>query len=403
MKIPAALFIILIIAGASACRSVTSDVARAAPSKVSISGGAVVGGGSTAEPTTNMREAVAAAEHAYREGGTAALERFVIIYPDAAISILRNGFGNDCGRALLDVYTKLFDADPAVFAELEQSRARGLELLKLKKIPEARKLLLASADAAGSRGGRYLQFELSVILSEGDLRADSAVERESRWREAILAGSGIHDCKLWRRALDAKPGDCTIPAECGSESKIYNFIGDAALRRGENTDALVDFTKAAAAASNDNDRATALLGQARALYLLGRRAESLVIAQKLVSGGGPVSRSALALSAMIHAGLGQLETARELLIKSLDGAGDWEGARRARADLGIVYLRLNDETRGLAELKSSRDQARAAGDWETLGGTLVNLSRYQKWKGIDTKETDAEMIALAREHGVVVY
>lgn len=389
------IFILAPCAAAAACRARSAGAPAEAPAgrpRVEVSGGIA------ADESADAGASLQIFEEQVRLHGAAGAARFAADFPDRAIRILRSGGVDPAARAALEsAFVKNAGVRADAFVRLEKSREDALLLYWKNDVEAAAKMLAKLRDDARAENYQYLQFEAAVLLAEPSMRgaADG-----SAWRAAVAAGAGIDDAELWHRAIAAKPADAAWPAESGGLAAVYLQLGNLQLRRGAAAAALSEFVMAARAAAGDSQRALAELGQARALLALGRRGEAMSVAERpVIAANAGAARSALALRAVLYSDLDQLETARDLLLKSLEG-GAWPGEAAARADLGTVYLRINDEARGLSELERAASMQRESGDWRGLAQTLLNISRYLKFKQRDASAQELEISQIARDHGV---
>ncbi len=164
---------------------------------------------------------------------------------------------------------------------------------------------------------------------------------------------------------------------------IWSLIGYARLYREEPQAALVAFKKAESLARNSAHADLWQVAQARALLQLGQTAPATALLMKHAQNKDPrVSLQSLALLGTMKLQANQPALGLSLLRRSFETFPDatWPGQAEARADLGLAYLMMGDESNGLQELHTAQRHFEAIGDTSLLLTSLQNELAYHEKK-----------------------
>jgi tetratricopeptide (TPR) repeat protein len=311
--------------------------------------------------------------------------------------------------------TDLPSRTPGTALALDAWQAHGAALLLAGRPAEA-EAAFARAIKLAESGSRYQTAHLSLLHSEALRRAGKVGPANAAWREAVqriveLAKTNAADPILWERASYLRPVDVPWPstvvlhflnAAARSEAEVVKFspetddpakraedeaiiwraIGQLRLERGEAQAALAAFKRAESMTANPRSRSQLALEEARALLQmnLAQAAMPLLVRLAAHQEDGETAAGALALLGAAKFQDGSAEQARALLERAL-ARTDWPGRAEAEADLGLVYLALANEEKGLHWLHSAQRRFEARDQPALLEQSLTNEMNYFAHKG----------------------
>lgn len=346
-----------------------------------------------AEKENALAEFLVAWERCMNAGATRSAELLIERRPDVALeAIRRRSMPEQTLTALAATYVRATGGAENLnaFRDAEALRAQGA--------------YADAADAAARGGLNHLELlnRLSLI---GEIRASNPAEAEKHFRRALELSNTSADTAAVYALLDLRPEIWPEDSIYAAEWQAWRALASHSLARGESWGALLAFRRAEAMAPRGAAIDGLRLGQARSLYALGRLGETLVISDRLTkSTDGPTARSAMALQGVVAADLDRLAHAADSLQQSITGDDSWNGATRAIADLGVVFLRAGDEERGITALDWAAERFDAEKDDESLVRVIANQEAYYSYRGNANLaiESRQKLAKLAEERKVLI-
>lgn len=292
-------------------------------------------------------------------------------------------------------------------------------LLRANCAADAVKVLTRAAQACQPRYP-YQAVHVLLALSDAQRGAGQDKEANAAWQEAVVTAAGlvgdpraVNDPILWERLAAERPVTLTWPSGVGrqvaagnpassealvkqvaatvsqngapaaevsaDETLIWEEVGRWRQERGELQAAVLAFKHAEGATADEMAKDRLQLSQGEALAEMGQDVLATnVLVHLALKEGAPVSRPALAALGALRFQEGHAEQALAMLQKAVeqDPNGAWPGRFEAEADLGLAYLTVGDEKRGLDSLHAAEQQLEQARKIRRLLQCLDNEAAY---------------------------
>jgi tetratricopeptide (TPR) repeat protein len=304
---------------------------------------------------------------------------------------------------------KLASSAGAPLLELDAWLMHGAGQLLNERPTQAVKSL-EKAEALATHAGGHQAAGALMLLGDARRRAGDASGAVSTWLRAVAtaaqAGAGFRpmcDPVLWERLGYLRPVEAPWPQEAvqslaaidalpevavfgpggvdpaAAEALIWNVIGRWHLERGQGQAGLVAFKRAESAVTSELPRQILRFRQAKALVQLEQSGPATAILVAQARDPNPlVSRPALAVLGSMRLKTGQTQHGFGLLKKAVetDEALEWPERGQAEADLGLAYLMMGDNRRGIDRLHQAQSRFDAYRDFDSLAMSLENEAAY---------------------------
>jgi tetratricopeptide (TPR) repeat protein len=304
---------------------------------------------------------------------------------------------------------KLAAATKSQLLEIDALMMHGAGQLLAERPAQAVKTLEKAERTAAVIGG-YESTYVLMLLGDARRRAGDAPGAVSTWLRAVAtaaqAGAGFRpvcDPVLWERLSYLRPVEAPWPTEAvqglaaidalpevnaygpggvdqaAAEALVWNVIGQWYLQRSQGQAAIVAFKRAESATSAPFPKQVLRLRQAKALVQLGQSGPATAILAAQARDPNPqIARPAMALLGSMRLKAGQVQPGFSLLKKAVetDEALQWPERAQAEADLGLAYLMMGDNHRGIDRLHSAQGRFEATHDFDSLSLSLENEAAY---------------------------
>lgn len=327
---------------------------------------------------------------------------------------------------------------PGPMLAMECYRLQGLAHLMNNEPQKAIEPFKKGVELA--KGGHPLPAtQLSLWLSEAHRRSGDAKKADERWRQAVEIASAqlavdrpVADPILWERIAYLRPVSEKWPDDTqrslarfndrlgihaeendllavsfvpngqvvNDEVHLWARIGDWRLERSEPQQALVAFKRAESMCSDEATRGWLRLAEARALAELGQNTSAAALLTVLIGQTkSPVVQPAMAMFGALKLQDGSIQQGFLLLRKAVEGddKNTWAFRSQAEADLGLAYLMLDDEAKGLHWLHSAQKKFESEGANDLLVQSLENEAAFldHKNRNKEAKEVRNRLKVLA--------
>ena len=297
---------------------------------------------------------------------------------------------------------------PTPFLEIEAWRLQGEALLLAEQPAEAVGAFEAALKRAET-GHPYEAAQVMLLLGEAHRRAGKKEDGAGSWQQAVvLAGQllvrplPVLDPILWERAAYLRPvqsgwpepvikqlvppgSNPVIPGEPPAaktgldEAWLWAASAAGGSTAASHREAPVAFKRAESLTLDQHFQQQLQLSQAQAMAQLGLSSAAMPLLVHLAGDATcPAACPALAMLGALKLKDGSSQQGLALLQKAVEQGtlSDWPGRCEAEADLGLAYLMVGEDAKGLHWLHIGQEHFGAVHDHESLMQSLDNEANY---------------------------
>lgn len=310
--------------------------------------------------------------------------------------------------------------------EMDRLYWHGLALLLNDRFDKAADTFAEGAVLAEDHHQLHQAARLHMLASHAHHREEAAESATARWEQAVVHGAvllegptPLADPGLWEQAARWRPEDARWPARVQRilEAQVQGPLGwpagepvEATLwaaiahwrdSRGEHDAAVIASRRTESMVESKVAQGSVRLAMGRMLSQAGERGAATSLLVGLTNHEHPeIAAAARGALGVMYVQRQQVREGARLIQRALEDP-DWPGRAGAKADLGLAYLLLDEQAKGMELLRDARADFDARGKWEQAMRASANEAAY--WDHVGDKanaETVRERIT-AREslHG----